>query len=39
MTVGEISSVLAFSDQQYFSYFFKKETGYSPKKYRDLMKV
>lgn len=39
MTVGEISNALAFSDQQYFSYSFKKETGYSPKKYRDLMKV
>lgn len=39
MTVGEISNALAFSDQQYFSYSFKKECGYSPKKYRELMKV
>lgn len=39
MTVGEISNALSFTDQQYFSYSFKKETGYSPKKYRDLMNV
>lgn len=39
MTVGEISNALSFTDQQYFSYSFKKETGYSPKKYKELMKV
>ncbi|MDO4364824.1 MAG: AraC family transcriptional regulator, partial [Clostridia bacterium] len=39
MTVGEISNTLAYTDQQYFSYSFKKETGYSPKKYREIMKV
>lgn len=39
MTVGEIAGVLAYADQQYFSYSFKKETGYSPKKYREIMKV
>ena len=39
MTVGEISAALSYSDQQYFSYSFKKETGYSPKKYREYMKV
>ena len=32
MTVGEISSVLAFSDQQYFSYFFKKRNRLFAKK-------
>lgn len=39
MTVKEISNALSFADQQYFSYSFKKETGYSPKKYRQLMNV
>lgn len=38
MTVGEISNALSFTDRQYFSYAFKKETGYSPKNYRNLAK-
>lgn len=38
MTVGEISSALSFADRQYFSYAFKKETGYSPKNYRELVR-
>lgn len=39
MTISEISDALAYSDQQYFSYSFKKETGYSPQKYRKLTKM
>lgn len=38
MPISEIASVLSYSDQQYFSYSFKKETGCSPKKYRELMR-
>lgn len=38
MTIGEISAALFFSDQQYFSQFFKKEIGCSPKKYREMMR-
>ncbi len=38
MTMGEISNALFFSDQQYFSQFFKREMGCSPKKYREMMK-
>lgn len=39
MTIAEISSALSYSDQQYFSYCFKKATGYSPRNYRNNAKV
>lgn len=39
LTVNEISNLLAYSNQQYFSYCFKKEVGCSPRKYRELTKV
>ena len=32
---AEISAILAFSSQSHFSRIFKKETGYTPKEYRD----
>ena len=32
---AEISAILAFSPQSHFSRIFKKETGYTPKEYRD----
>lgn len=39
MTVSEIAAALSYSDQQYFSYCFKKATGYSPRNYRNNAKV
>lgn len=39
MTISEISNALSYSDQQYFSYCFKKETGYSPRQYRNHTKM
>lgn len=39
MTIGEIASALSYNDQQYFSYSFKKATGYSPQQYREIMIV
>lgn len=35
LTIAEISSILSYSDQQYFSYCFKKATGFSPRDYRN----
>lgn len=32
---AEISAILAFSSQSHFCRIFKKETGYTPKEYRD----
>lgn len=39
MTIAEISNILSYSDQQYFSYCFKKATGYSPKNYRNKIRM
>ena len=39
MTIAEISNMLSYSDQQYFSYCFKNITGISPRKYRNLTGV
>lgn len=39
MTILEISNALAYSDQQYFSYCFKKASGVSPRKYRNHTKM
>lgn len=36
--VADIASNLAFSDAQYFSYFFKRATGLSPSEYRRQFK-
>lgn len=36
--IGEISSMLGYSSQYYFSVGFKKITGYSPKEYRRMQK-
>lgn len=36
MSVKEISYSLGFSNQNYFSVFFKKRSGYSPSEYRRL---
>lgn len=33
-SVAEISAATGFSDQNYFSRYFKKKTGYSPSEYR-----
>lgn len=38
MSICEIADRLSFADQQYFAVAFKKETGHSPKEYRQLMK-
>ncbi|MCM1114474.1 MAG: AraC family transcriptional regulator [Clostridium sp.] len=39
MTINEISNALSYSDQQYFSYCFKRETGFSPSEYRNNTKL
>ena len=39
MTIAEISNSLSYADQQYFSYCFKKATGLTPRKYRQLTAV
>lgn len=38
MTIKEIGISLGFSNQNYFSAFFKKRSGYSPSAYRSLKK-
>ena len=35
MSLLEIAGLVGFEDQSYFTKVFKKETGLSPKKYRD----
>lgn len=37
--IGEISDILGFTDQFYFSRVFKKETGYTPREYRKKHKT
>lgn len=39
LTIAEISNALSYSDQQYFSYCFKKATGYSPRSFRNNTRV
>lgn len=39
LTISEISAALSYSDQQYFSYCFKKATGYPPRKFRNNAKM
>lgn len=39
MTISEISNTLSYSDQQYFSYCFKKATGFSPRAYRKNLQI
>ena len=34
MEIKEIADFVGYSDQNYFSRFFKKETGFSPLEYR-----
>lgn len=36
-SIQEIASQLGFSDQTYFSHFFKRETGIAPQAYRNAM--
>jgi AraC-like DNA-binding protein len=36
LSVANIADILHFSDQAFFSKFFKRHTGLSPKKYRDI---
>lgn len=36
MTIAEIANTLSYTDQQYFSYCFKKATGLPPRKYRQM---
>ena len=38
MEIKEIAAFVGYSDQNYFSRFFKKETGMSPIEYRDSQK-
>lgn len=37
--IGEISDILGFTDQFYFSRVFKRETGYTPREYRNYCKT
>lgn len=37
LSISAIASHLSFSDPHYFSYAFKKETGYTPTEYRSAM--
>lgn len=39
LTIAEIANALSYSDQQYFSYCFKKATGFSPRSYRNNTRV
>jgi len=36
LNISEIAAMLGFEDSLYFSRFFKKETGYSPKNYKKV---
>lgn len=36
LSIANIADILHFSDQAFFSKFFKRHTGLSPKKYRDM---
>lgn len=38
-SIKEISNLLSYSNQYYFSTCFKRISGYSPKKYRETMKL
>lgn len=37
-SIGEITDSIGYSDQNYFSFLFKKVTGFSPRDYRNLNK-
>lgn len=37
LTIKEVASHLGFDDEFYFSKFFKRETGFSPKTYRESL--
>lgn len=37
--IGEISDILGFADQFYFSRVFKRETGYTPREYKNHCKT
>lgn len=37
-TINEISSIVGYDNQLYFSRLFSRQTGISPRKYRELMK-
>lgn len=39
MSVADVSHKLGFQTTAYFSNFFKKETGYTPTQYRELLKL
>jgi AraC-like DNA-binding protein len=36
-TIREVATSLGFEDEFYFSKFFKRETGFSPKQYRESL--
>jgi len=38
LSISAIALHLSFSDEHYFSYTFKKETGFSPRQYRNINK-
>lgn len=39
MSIAEIANALGYSDQQYYSYCFKRETGFSPRQFRKNAKM